>query len=172
MFRIGIIGTENSHALAFGKLINQAGFAEAKVVGVFGQDIVAAQKLADEISVEFVAQRVEDFFGKVDAMMITNRKGSLHYGYAMPFIERKIPVFIDKPLTSNLDEARRLIATAKELGVPLCGGSGCKLATDIEILRNRVRALRESGSFIGGVMNFPADTQSEYDGFYFYAPTW
>lgn len=176
MIRIGIIGTENTHALAFSRSINlpnsqtgELSYPNVRVVGVYGPDMESAQKILDETHVDFIADKPEDFFGKVDAMMVTSRKGSLHYKYSMPFIQKGIPMFIDKPFTSELAQAKELVAVAKEKGVSLAGGSGCKLAQDIVILKNRVKVLAEADNLITGSINFPADLESEYDGLFFYA---
>jgi len=177
MYRIGIIGTENSHAMAFAKIINLPSpltgkllYPDAKVVGVYGPDKSTAQPIVDEAKAEFVAECPEEFFGKVDAMLITNRKGSLHAGYAMPFIEKGLPLFIDKPFTSCVKEANALVEAAKKSGSKLSGGSGVKLAYDVLMLQNSVRNLVASGDMVSGSMNFAADPESEYDGFYFYSP--
>lgn len=176
MIRIGIIGTENTHALAFSKIINLNDettntrlYPNVKVVGVYGPDTKSAQQIVDETGAEFIAKDPDDFFGKVDAMMITCRKGSLHYQYAMPFIKKGIPAFIDKPFTVDIKEAEEIIKTAKEGNVKICGGSGCRLAYDVVMLKNTVAVLNKTNSMITGCMNFPADPQSEYDGFFFYA---
>jgi len=177
MYKIGIIGTENSHAMAFSKIINlpcpttgKVLYPDAKVIGVYGPDKTTAQAIINEAGAEFIADSPDEFHGKVDAMMITNRKGSLHARYAMPFIEKGMPLFIDKPFTSNVAEAEKLIAAAKKSGSKISGGSGCKLAYDVLILQNNVHNLLASGKIISGSMNFAADTASEYDGFYFYSP--
>jgi len=175
MHRIGVIGTENSHALAFTKLINlpdpisgERLYPNVKVVGAYGPDVDTAQAIVNQGGAEFVASKPDDFFGKVDAMMITNRKGSLHAGYALPFIEKGMPMFIDKPFTSDVKEAEMLIEAAKKSGSVMSGGSGCKLAYDVMALKHHVRSNR--ASVVGGSINFAADTDSEYDGFFFYSP--
>jgi predicted dehydrogenase len=177
MFRIGIIGTENTHALAFSKIINLPDpvsgkrlYPDAKVVGVYGPDMVSAQAIIDETGAEFIAESPDAFHGKVDAMLITSRKGSLHAGYAMPFIEKGMPLFIDKPFTTDVAEAQKLIEAAKKSGARLSGGSGCKLAYDVLLLQNSVRGLVACGNMISASMNYAADPDSEYDGFWFYAP--
>lgn len=177
MFRIGIIGTENSHAMAFAKLANlpdpatgKYRYPDVRIVGVYGPDPDSPQKIVEEAGAEFVAATPEDFFGKVDAMMVTCRKGSLHADYAMPFIKKGIPVFIDKPFTSDVAQANALVEAAKASGAKLSGGSGCKLAYDVEILQTQVKALAASGDLVSAAMNFAADTDSEYDGFFFYSP--
>lgn len=177
MIRIGIIGTENSHAMAFASMLNlpdtKTGrflYEDARVVGVYGPDERSAKEIADRMQVDFIAEAPEDFFGKVDAMMVTSRRGSVHYDYAMPFIRKGIAVFIDKPFTIEYSEALELIREAARRHVPLCGGSGCKYAPDALMLADMVQGLSEDGKLITGCMNFAVDMDSDYDGFYFYAP--
>ncbi len=177
MHRIGIIGTENSHALAFAKLINlpdpRTGeylYPDMRVVGVYGPDKDSEKQIMDEAKVDFIAPSPEAFFGKVDAMMVTCRKGSLHCGYAMPFVEKGMPVFIDKPFTCDTAEAAALVSAAKQHGALLTGGSGCKYAYDVLTLQNRAQTLRSEDKLLTGWINFAADKNSIYDGFYFYSP--
>lgn len=176
MIRIGIIGTENSHAIAFSKIINLslsgAGerlYKDLKVVGVYGPDQASAKEVAKICGADFIADSPEDFFGRVDAMMITSRKGSVHAGYAMPFIERGIPLFIDKPITSDPEEARDLLERAETLQVKVLGGSGCKMIDDIKAVSAAAEASIKANTFSAAVMSYSADLDSVYDGFYFYA---
>ena len=177
MKRIGIIGCENSHAEHFAKIINLSQTADGtrlypdmEVVAVYGPDIDAAIKVQSAGNVKRIVSSNDEFFGLVDAVMVTNRKGSLHADYARPFIEAGIPVFIDKPVTSNIEEAIDLVKLAKDKCVALAGGSGCKYSEDILSLQKQRDDLSSNGEFLSASMNFAADRDSEYDGFYFYAP--
>ena len=176
MLKIGIIGTENSHAMAFSKIINlpdpvtgTLAYPDARVVGVYGPDLDSAHMVAEKAKVDFIADSPSDFFGKVDAMIITCRRGSVHSQYTRPFIKAGMPVFLDKPITADYAQAQELIALAKEKNSLLCGGSGCKLAYDVLTLKDHADSCKEAGKFISGVINFPDYPDSEYDGFYFYA---
>jgi predicted dehydrogenase len=176
MYRIGIIGTENSHALAFSRIINlpdpetgKLRYPDVRVVGVYGPDGDSTKRIMEEAGVDFIAQDPGEFHGKVDAMCITCRKGSLHYRYALPFVEKGMPVFVDKPFTSDVAEGQRLIEAAKKAGAKLCGGSSARLAMDVVMLKNIVRRLISKGEFISASLNYAADPASEYDGFYFYS---
>lgn len=175
MIRIGIIGTENSHAMAFAQAINlpdengKMRFPDVRVVGVYGPDLESARQIINETGVDFLAEKPEDFFGKVDAMIVTCRKGSLHAQYAKPFLEAGLPMFIDKPFTVDLAEAKELAKISEEKGAALCGGSGCKFAYDILVLRDTVKRWKKDGQFVTGMMNFAADPDSVYDGFFFYS---
>jgi predicted dehydrogenase len=177
MYRIGIIGTENSHAMAFSKIVNlpdpetgKLRYPDVRIVGVYGPDEESAKRIMDEVGVDFIAKNPEEFHGKVDAMCITCRKGSLHYKYAVPFVEKGMPVFVDKPFTSDVAEGERLIEAARKSGAKLYGGSCAKLVMDVVMLKNIVRQLIAKGEFISASLNYAADPASEYDGFYFYSP--
>ena len=174
--KIGIIGTENSHAMAFSKLLNlpdpntgKVRYEDARVAGVYGPDMETAQAIMDMTHVDFIAGGPEDFFGRVDAMMITCRRGSEHYQYAMPFIRKGIPCFIDKPFTTDYEQAAELIGKAKENHVPLSGGSGCKYVYDVLMLKRQVENLVAENKFITASMNFSLVMDSVYDGFFFYS---
>ena len=177
MYNIGIIGTENSHAMAFAKIINlpdpetgKLRYPDFRIAGVYGPDPDSPKKIMDEAGVDFIANDPKEFFGKVDAMSINCRKGSLHYKYAIPFAEKGMPLFIDKPFTSDTAEGLKLIEIAKKSGSLICGGSSARLVPDVAIIKKIVKRLISRDEFITASLNYAADTASEYDGFYFYAP--
>jgi predicted dehydrogenase len=176
MVRIGIIGTENSHAMAYTKLFNQPGENGAfrhpgyRVTGVFGPLAETAEKVVTEGGADYAAGDFTELLGKIDALMVTSRRGSVHHQYAAPFIDAGIPVFVDKPFTSDPAQAEDLIARAKKSGAPVWGGSGFKIVYDNILMKHAVKAMRAEGTFRGAAVNFCVMTESEYDGFYFYAP--
>jgi predicted dehydrogenase len=176
MYRIGIIGTENSHALAFAKRFNlpdettgKPAYPDARVVMVYGPDTETSRRVMNEADVPACADTPADFFGKVDAMMITSRWGSVHSGYALPFAEVGIPLFVDKPFTSDIAQAQQLVETAVLRGTPIMGGSGCKYAQDVLDIGQKAQEWRKEGVLLSGSGKFTADPTSEYDGFFFYA---
>ncbi len=100
-FRIGIIGSDNSHAEVFSKLINipqaEQGeylFPDCKVTAIYGQDMQRTKEVAQRAQIEFIASRLEELMDKVDAAMVVFRDGNLHAEYALPFIKAGIPTWI------------------------------------------------------------------------------
>ena len=177
MYRIGIIGTENSHAGNISRIINlpnpetgKLKYPDTRITGIYGPDPDSVKKIMDEVGVDYIAKEPEEFFGKVEAMCIVCRKGSLHEKYALPFIEKGIPVFIDKPFTSDVAEAESLIAAAKKSGARIYGGSILRIKQDVAILKNTVKCMIAKSEFISACLNGTADPSSEYDGFFFYSP--
>lgn len=167
MYRIGIIGTENSHAAAFIEIFkNDANYSDMKVVCVGGMYEDANEKLKEKYGVE-VINDPEQMLGKIDAAMITCRDGKYHAKYARPFIEAGLPVFIDKPFTVDAQEALELVQLAKEKSSLMVGGSAVKSSYDILMLKNAVE--KDRNSVKGGSMVAPVSMKNEYSGFYFYA---
>jgi predicted dehydrogenase len=174
MFKIGIIGSDNSHALAFSKLSNipdpvtgEYAFPDVRVTAIYGFEKEQTEKVASEGKIETIVEKPEDLMGKVDAVMVVFRHGDLHAKYALPFIEAGIPTWIDKPFTIKVEEAKQLIAAADKHNTLLTGGSTCKYAYDILMLKNIVES-GSAGKVISGVLNFPGDLDSEYGGLFFY----
>lgn len=170
MIRIGIIGSENSHATAFSEIFNNVGkYPDMRVVGIYGEDPAESKKIFDKCSLEFIARDARDMLGRVDAVMVTSRDGSLHARYARPFLEAGLPAFIDKPFTSDGPEAAALLDLARESGSPVMGGSSVKLTPDVQAIKARARAMREGGKLIGGHAWAPVNMVNPYGNFYFYS---
>lgn len=173
MFRVGILGTENSHAMAFAQILNGynpefAGqFNDFRVVAVGGVDPAASRNVASTCGIDVIVDRPEDMLGMVDAVMITARDGKYHAPYARPFIEAGIPAFIDKPFTSDPAEALSLAKLAKEKAVKLVGGSSVKLTDAVLKLKAHVEG-RET-TIIGGDVTAPVSLVNDYGNFWFYA---
>ena len=171
MFRVGILGTENSHAMAFAKILNglddnfKGQFDDFRVVAVGGIDPEASRNVAQTCGIEVITDKPEDMLGMVDAVMITCRDGKYHAPYARPFIEAGIPAFIDKPFTSDPEEALALAKLAKEKKVPLVGGSSVKL-TDAVL---KLKSLAEQSDVVGGDVTAPVSMVNDYGNFWFYA---
>lgn len=60
-----------------------------------------AESVARAIGSPEVVAEPEDLIGKVDAVVIATDRGSEHVERARPFVEARVPLFIDKPLVTS-----------------------------------------------------------------------
>jgi len=77
---------------------------DAKVEYIWTQDINLSKKIADSCYIPNIASHYLDFIGNIDAVIIARDDYKNHVKMAKEFLDYKIPVFIDKPLTLNFDE--------------------------------------------------------------------
>ena len=126
MYKIAILGCENSHANMFlDYIIKDKLYPDVEVIGVYSHEAEAAQKLSDQYGV-YAAKSYDEFVGKADGIIVTARHGDRHYMYAKPYIATGIPMFIDKPVTVTEEDAINLKNDLIQNGVKVCGGSVCK----------------------------------------------
>ena len=172
MIRIGIVGSDNSHAIALSQLCNlrdtddQRSIRGAKVVALFGLVPERNAEVAAAGKIPLVVGKPEEMIGKVDAVFVVFRHGGLHYRYVRPFLQAGIPAFVDKPLACSTADARKILALAKRKGGLLTSYSTIRWAKGTQEL---VGKCAELGGVRSGVFGCPADPASEYGGIHFYA---
>lgn len=175
MFRIGILGSDNSHAEIFSQLVNlpakdggPSPFSDMKVTHIFGLDEARTAQVARDGRIETVVREPGEMLGRVDAVMAVFRHGGLHLQYALPFIRAGVPAWVDKPFAIAKDDARTMLDEAQKRGTLLTGGSTTRYVHDVLALRNAYRNGSRAGRVSAAVMNFPAETENEYGGICFY----
>ncbi|HOP11676.1 MAG TPA: Gfo/Idh/MocA family oxidoreductase [Oscillospiraceae bacterium] len=190
MFKIGIVGSDNSHADAFSKLLNvgfdpndeQAKllcpdlkasgnavfpFPNYKVTAIFGTDEKRNKEVAEVGKIPYIAKTPEELFDKVDGVMVVWRHGGLHAKYALPFIEKGMPTWIDKPFTIDPKDTDAIFAAAKKSGAVVAGGSTVKYVPAILDCKKTVEAAGDQ--FKGGSMTYAVSMENDYGNLFFYS---
>ncbi len=168
MKRIAILGCENSHASNFLSEIKESkDYADYEIVGVYSDEPDALKRVCEDFNVPAL-NNYSDAVGRIDGLVITARHGDNHYKYALPYIDSGIPMFIDKPITIDEDEALEFMRKLRENGVKVSGGSSLSHSDEVIALRESVLKC-ENGNTVGGVVRAPLSSASPYGGFYFYA---
>lgn len=172
MIKLGFVaGAGIYHAVQFAKMFNglneeykhldpyggsppMARIEGAKVVRVFDENRQAAENLARFANVPEVADRLEDMFDGVDAIYIGDDLTLKQYRYARPFLERRIPTFLDKPFADNVASARELMDLARDRKCLFMSSSALKYAKEFEPLRT---GEKEVGDVVMACTLGPAD---------------
>lgn len=168
MKKIVILGCENSHANSFLDFIrDNPKYSDVEVLGVYSDEIEAAQKLSETYGVK-VMSAYDEAVGKVDGVIVTARHGANHYKYAKPYIKSGVPMFIDKPITVAEDDAIALIKACKGAGVRVTGGSSIVHEPFVKLLKQE-REEKVGGETLGGMVRCPVSMQNAYGDFFFYS---
>lgn len=171
MIKIGIVGSDNSHAIQFSQLtnlpegVNGLKIGEAEVVAIWGAQRKRTEEVAREGNIPEVVNYPEDMVGKIDAVMVVLRDGGTHYRFSKPFIEAGIPTFIDKPIECSVENTKRIIELAKEHQTLITSFSTLRYD---ELTVKLKEELKDKSPITAGCVVGPADLRSEYGGIFFY----
>ena len=140
--RLGIVGTDSSHVVAFTTALNDAAATDhvpgARVVAAYkggspdlpsSRDRIEgfARTLQQKFGIEFV-DTIAELCKRVDGVLLTSGDGRIHLAQAREIIAAGKPLFIDKPLASTLEDAREIARLAKQAGVPWFSTSSLRYA--------------------------------------------
>lgn len=172
--KIGIIGLDTSHSVAFAKAIN-ADPAKYKGYHVamaypYGSKTIASSferipKYIEEIKTYGVeiAESIQDLLTKVDAVMLETNDGRLHLAQAEEVLKAKKIVFIDKPLAASYKDAAAIFDLAKKYDVPFFSSSSLRYITGMtEVLSGKY------GKVLGADVYSPASLESSHPDFFWY----
>lgn len=138
--RLGIVGTDTSHVIAFTRMLNDANapnhIAGARVVAAYkggSPDVESSRTRIDKFAaqlqsrwkVEFVPD-IPTLCQKVDGILLESVDGRVHLEQARQVIAAHKPLFIDKPLASTYEDAREIARLAKQAGVPWFSSSSLR----------------------------------------------
>lgn len=166
MKNIVMLGCENSHVNTFLTIMkeNPDQYRDVNVIGVFSEDSAAMQQVADTFGVP-IMHSYDEAVGIADGIVVTARHGGKHYLYAKPYIASGIPMFIDKPITVDEQEAIAFMRECSQYGVRLTGGSCCKYAKEIADMKAKITP----EEIRGGLVRAPINMDNPYGGFFFYS---
>lgn len=164
--RVGFVGTENSRVKQFIRFLNlEDRHPGHRAVALAGGQSERNTELATYGGLHIIVDEPTDLIGQVDAAIVCNRDGGLHRSAAEPLLRAGLPVLVDKPLATTIDDATALLDAAKETGSTLVSASGLRFVPEISQFaidqpdQGPLRHLNVVG---------PADPDSEYAGLFFY----
>ncbi len=168
MYKIVILGCENSHADAFLEhIIEKKAVDDIEVIGIFSEEREAMNKLSERFGV-YKMKNYDELAGAVDGVIITARHGGKHYEYAKPYIKYGVPMFIDKPITVTEEEAVLFMRDLRDNNVKACGGSMVIFDEFVQELKDDVKN-KTYGAVHGGFVREPLSVDNPHGGFFFYS---
>ena len=165
---IGIIGAENSHTAAFGKLFNiDKLFPGLSVKYVWGETENFARIAMKKGNIPNMVNDPNEMLGKIDALIVDHRHGKYHLDAALPFLEEGIPMFIDKPFCYRKEKGEKFLALARKSNTPVTSYSS--VANSFSTMDIK-RQINKMGKIKRVISYGPIDLESKYGGVFFYGP--
>ena len=160
MIRVGIIGVSegNGHPFSFSAIVNgydesqfanagwpvilnylkqqpadRFGFDGVRVTHAWTQDLATTRQLCSACRIDSACANAMDMLDAVDAVIIARDDWESHAALAMPFLERGISVFVDKPLTLDLLQLEAFKPYLHSGKLMSC--SGLRYAAELDAMR-------------------------------------
>ena len=147
--RIGMIGLDTSHCLAFAELLNKsepdpdvAGFRVVLVYPKGSPDIESSVTRVPEYTEKIKALGVEvcddldSMISQVDAVLLETNDGRPHLEQVLPVLKARKPVFIDKPVAGSLADAIAIFELAKRYDTPVFSSSSLRFSKAVKEIRS------------------------------------
>ena len=174
--KIGIIGLDTSHSIAFTKFLNgedkKEEFKDFKIVAAYPYGSKTIKSSFDRIpgyieqvkglGVEIVPS-IADLLKKVDCVMLETNDGNLHLEQAYEVFKAGKPMFIDKPLGATLAQSIAIYQLARDYNVPIFSSSSLRFVPQNQKLRKG-----EYGKILGADCYSPATREKTHPDFGWY----
>ena len=164
MIRIGAIGVDTSHLPEFSRRLK-----EMHDAGTFGGRVTSMLDVgdhgwpdADQVS-DWVATTadlgveragsMDELLDSVDAVMVLAIDGNRHLELATPALERGLPTYIDKPLTCDVEQAKRILELRRARDARCYSASSLRFATELESIPNDLGTMVAIDAFGPGELN-------------------
>jgi predicted dehydrogenase len=146
--RIGIIGLDTSHSIAFAKTFN----ADPPVPALAGMRVTVAYPYGSR-DIESSVSRIPDYteqvkklgvtvvdslpalLEQVDYVLLETNDGRPHLEQALAVFQAGKPVFIDKPVAGSLEDAVCIYEAARHYKVPVFSSSSLRFMEDAQAAR-------------------------------------
>ncbi|MGD1892877.1 MAG: Gfo/Idh/MocA family protein [Cyclobacteriaceae bacterium] len=174
--KVGIIGLDTSHSVAFTKVLNDTN-AEADVAGCTvvaayphgSKDIESSVSRIPKYTEEIqelgvkIVDSIDALLDEVDFVLLETNDGRRHLEQALPVFEAGKPVFIDKPISASLSDAVALFNAAEKYDVPMFSSSSLRyMRSAQEVVNGSI------GKVLGATAYSPAHLEPTHPDLYWY----
>ncbi|MBR1921967.1 MAG: Gfo/Idh/MocA family oxidoreductase [Kiritimatiellae bacterium] len=174
--KLGIIGCDTSHAIAFTKLMNVEKDPDLhghRVVAAYqwgSRDIVSATNRYPQYIAELKGMGVEmtgsiaELLGRCDAVFLETNDGRPHYEQALEVFRSGKRVFIDKPIAASLADAVKIVRAAREMNASFFCSSALRFTKGAQAARAGA-----FGAVRGADVWTPESFEPSHSDYYWYA---
>jgi hypothetical protein len=174
--RVGIIGLDTSHSVAFTKTFNNpeaaAEYGGYKIVAAYprgSNDIESSVKRIPGYIEEVkkfgvkIVDSIKDLLREVDVVMLETNDGRLHLEQAIPVMKAGKTLFIDKPIAAFLPDAIAIFNEAKKYNIPVFSASSLRYAPSVHAI-----VQGKAGKVLGADVFSPAHLEKTHLDFSWY----
>lgn len=143
--RVGIIGLDTSHSIAFTKVLNghqhsgeYLGYHVVSAYPYGSRDIPSSRDRIPGYTEEIqkmgvkIVGSIAELLEQVDVVLLETNDGKLHLEQAMEVFKAGKRLFIDKPITASYADAVKIFQASEQYGIPVFSSSSLRYVKGIE----------------------------------------
>lgn len=173
--RVGIIGLDTSHSMAFTKGLNDA----ASELSNSGYRITAAYPYGSTIEISTsripgyikqiqpygvkIVDSIRALLAEVDYVLLETNDGNPRFTQAKEVIDAGKPIFIDKPVAASLEDVQKIYQLAEKRKVPVFSTSSLRYMSTIQDAING-----KIGKILGADTYSPATLEPHHPDLFWY----
>ncbi|WP_286863076.1 MULTISPECIES: Gfo/Idh/MocA family protein [Sphingobacterium] len=171
--KIGIIGLDSTHSIAFTKAINTASadslYGQFSVVAAYpygSKTIALSAERIPKITAEIqqygvsIVSSIAQLLKQVDYVFLETNDGNLHLQQALEVLGARKPLFIDKPIANSYTDALKIFEAARKYGCPVFSSSSLRYIVGLQEL--------DKSKVVGADVYSPAVTDPSHKDLYWY----
>lgn len=176
VIRVGIIGLDTSHAIAFANALNAqsppAELSGCRIVAAYphgSPDIESSTSRIPGYTEQIagmgiqITGSIEELLDQVDCVLLETNDGRPHLEQALLVFEAGKPVFIDKPVAGSIADAIAIYRAAEHYGVPVFSSSSLRWIGQASEVR-----LGSQGRVLGCETYSPCSLEPTHPDLYWY----
>jgi len=172
--RVGIIGLDTSHCIAFTKILNDpqappelAGYPVVAAYPYGSKTIKSSYSRIPKYTRQIkqmgvkVVDSVDDLLDQVDVVLLETNDGQRHLEQAQKVFKAGKPAFIDKPLAASLADVVEIYDLADQYDVPVFSASSLRYMSHAQAIRHG-----KAGTLLGAETYGPAGIEPTHPDLY------
>ena len=108
-----------------------------------------AKKTASKLKIQNF-NNLDELMENVDGAMLLNRFGEERYKIAKKILKYQKPIFADKPITMNINNAEKLFDLYHDRNIPIVSASAFRFAPDLQKFKKNISNFKVLGGLIIG----------------------
>jgi hypothetical protein len=171
--RVGIVGLDSSHAIAFTKELNAnqgtdiyKGYTVVAAYPMGSPGIPLNAKRIPQFTEEIkrldvkIVDSITQLLKQVDVVLLETNDGNLHLKQAEEIIKARKPLFIDKPIANSYQDAAKIFALAEKYNTPVFSTSSLRYIEGLAEIDKK--------SVLGADIYSPAHLEPSHKDLYWY----
>ena len=157
--KVGIMSFAHMHACSYAESLKN--IPNADFAGIFDDDAKRGREMSKRFGVNFFSTEKKFFAGKLDAVIICS-ENSKHLKMTESAAKAKVHILCEKPISTNLKDANKMISVVQKEGVKLMIAFPCRFIPSVV----KARRVLDSGE-IGRILAIKATNHGSMSGGWF-----